>query len=492
LRSLSLCLSLWRGCFSLCPTSQPAKILLPFQLNLGPGLSGVIPLQNGHDALASRVELAAVAERSIDAQYYIWQDDTSGIILLDALHKVAQRGVRVRLLLDDNGVSGLDSVIAALNAHPYFDVRLFNPSMVRNPKLLGYAFDFFRMNRRMHNKSFIVDGAIAIVGGRNIGDEYFEVGDDAFYLDMDVLATGTVVPELADMFDAYWNSASVFEVETIIEGHGDLAAFETRVETVLASEEADTLFGDLQDSAEQYANGDISMEWTTVQLMADDPVKGQGIATADQLLVTQIEEILDTAEDRVDLVSAYFVPGVRGTTFLNNLADKGVNVSILTNALNTTDVLLVHAGYSIYRRELLETDISLYELKLGAEMKSEANLQVLPLGLSGASLHAKTFAIDDSRLFIGSFNFDPRSAALNCEMGFLIESPTLARQASEGFDGPLDFISYQPQLTPEEKMVWLEAFEDGETVIYQEEPGASWFQQIAFAVLGVFPIEWLL
>ena len=138
--------------------------------------------------------------------------------MLDALHKVAQRGVRVRLLLDDNGVSGLDSVIAALNAHPYFDVRLFNPSMVRNPKLLGYAFDFFRMNRRMHNKSFIVDGAIAIVGGRNIGDEYFEVGDDAFYLDMDVLATGTVVPETADMFDAYWNSASVFEVETIIEG----------------------------------------------------------------------------------------------------------------------------------------------------------------------------------------------------------------------------------------------------------------------------------
>ena len=172
---------------------------------LHPGLSGVIPLQGGHDALASRIELAAVAEQSLNVQYYIWQDDTSGIILLDALHEAARRGVRVRLLLDDNGVSGLDSVIAALNAQPNFDVRLFNPSTVRSPKLLGYAFDFFRMNRRMHNKSFIVDGAIAIVGGRNIGDEYFQVGDDDFYLDMDVLTTGAVVPETADMFDAYWN-----------------------------------------------------------------------------------------------------------------------------------------------------------------------------------------------------------------------------------------------------------------------------------------------
>ena len=457
-----------------------------------PSLSGVIPLQNGHDALASRVELAVVAQRSIDAQYYIWQDDTSGIMLLNGLYQAAQRGVRVRLLLDDNGVSGMDSFMAALNAQPNFEIRLFNPSTVRTPKLLGYAFDFFRMNRRMHNKSFIVDGAIAIIGGRNIGDEYFEVGDDNFYLDMDVLATGAVVPETADMFDAYWNSASVFGVETIIEGDGDLGAFEARVEAVLASDEADTLLGELQDSVERYANGEISMEWTTVQLMADNPAKGQGIATAEQLLVTQIEEILATAENRLDVVSAYFVPGVRGTTSLTNLADTGVDISILTNALNTTDVLLVHAGYTRYRRELLEADISLYELKLRADMTSEAELQILPFGLSGASLHAKTFAIDDSRLFIGSFNFDPRSATLNCEMGFLIDSPTLARQASEGFDGPLDVISYQPQLTPEEKMVWLEVLEDGETVIYQEEPGASWFQQIAFAVLGFFPIEWLL
>jgi len=166
-----------------------------------PGKSGVLPLQSGHDALASRLSLAAAAQASIDAQYYIWQDDTSGILLLNALQQAAARGVRVRLLLDDNGVPGLDPYMAALNAQENFEIRLFNPSMLRRPKLLGYSFDFFRMNRRMHNKSFIVDGAAAIIGGRNIGNDYFQVGAEAFYVDMDALATGQIVPETATMFD---------------------------------------------------------------------------------------------------------------------------------------------------------------------------------------------------------------------------------------------------------------------------------------------------
>lgn len=457
-----------------------------------PGLTGVIPLQNGHDALASRLELAVVAERSIDAQYYIWQDDTSGIMLLNALREAALRGVRVRLLLDDNGVPGLDGVMAALNAQPNLEIRLFNPSTVRSPKLLGYAFDFFRMNRRMHNKSFIVDGAVAIVGGRNIGNEYFAVGDDVSYIDLDVLAAGAVVPETADMFDAYWNSASVFDVDTIISDEGDLAAFEARVAQVLATAEADTLVGDLESSVERHADGEMSLEWTTVRLIADDPVKGQGTATVDQLMITQLGEILGTVENRLDLVSAYFVPGVQGTTYLTGLSEKGFDVRILTNALNTTDVLMVHAGYTKYRRELLEAGISLYELKLRGEMSSGADLQILPLGLSGASLHAKTFAIDGARIFIGSFNFDPRSALLNCEMGFLIDSPALATQTSERFDGHLEDVSYRPQLTPEGKMVWLELRDDGTTLVYQEEPGASWFQQVAIVLIGLLPVEWLL
>ena len=473
------------------PGSPLGKVMLA-DVALHPGLSGVVPLQGGKDALASRLALADAATQSIDAQYYIWHDDTSGILLLDKLAQAAKRGVRVRLLLDDNGVPGLDQIMATLNAQENFEIRLFNPSTIRSPKLMGYTFDFFRMNRRMHNKSFIVDGATAIIGGRNIGDEYFQVGTDDFYVDMDVFALGAIVPETASAFDTYWNSASVFGVETVIDGTGDLAAFEARVTEVKASAEAAELMPELQDSFDRYHSGEVVPEWTNVQLVVDDPVKGEGIATKEQLVVTRLGEILSGTKRRVDLVSAYFVPGPTGTSFLSDLAKSGIDVNVLTNALNTTDVLLVHAGYTKYRRELLEAGVNLYELKLRGEPDSKTGIQLNPIGLSGASLHAKTFAVDDERVFIGSFNFDPRSAILNCEMGFLIDSPTLARRVSEGFDGPLEAVSYRPELTPEGKMIWRETVPDGEAVVYQEEPGASWFQQISTVIIGVLPVEWML
>lgn len=459
---------------------------------LHPDKTGVIALQSGHDALASRLALTHEAQQSIDAQYYIWHDDTSGILLLDALYQAAQRGVRVRLLLDDNGVRGLDSFMAALNSQDNFEIRLFNPSTVRSPKMAGYAFDFFRMNRRMHNKSFIADGAATIIGGRNIGDEYFQVGKDPFYIDMDVLAVGAVVPQTTAAFDAYWNSASAFEVDRIIDGSGDLTAFQNRVAEVLASPQNKVLTGDLQNSLDRYTHGTAPLEWTDVRLVSDDPIKGQGMATHDQLMITRLGEIIGNVEQRLDLVSAYFVPGVVGTEFFANLSHAGKEVHILTNALNTTDVLMVHSGYSRYRRELLEAGVKLYELKLRGDMTTEADLQIKPFGLSGASLHAKTFAIDGTHIFIGSFNFDPRSAMLNCEMGLLIDSPTLAGRITAGFDDPLQTVSYQPNLTPEGKMVWQERLGDGSIVTYQEEPGATWLQQIALVVIGILPVEWLL
>ena len=178
-----------------------------------PELSGVIPLASGHDAFSSRLALAAMSEKSIDAQYYIWHDDTTGRMLLKALYDAAKRGVRVRLLLDDNGVTGMDDTLAALNMQENIEIRLFNPSVVRTPKWAGYTFDFMRMNRRMHNKAYIVDGVAAIVGGRNIGDEYFQVSDENYFLDLDVLAIGNVVRDTSAVFDVYWNSASAFGVE---------------------------------------------------------------------------------------------------------------------------------------------------------------------------------------------------------------------------------------------------------------------------------------
>jgi len=456
-----------------------------------PGKSGVTALSDGEDALTSRVALIDDAEASIDAQYYIWHEDTSGVLLLDALRRAADRGVRVRLLLDDNGVPGLDGYLAALNARPNFEVRLFNPSTVRTPKLLGYAFDFPRMNRRMHNKSLIVDGVAAIIGGRNIGNEYFNVGD-AFYMDMDLLAVGAIVPQTAAVFDAYWNSLSVYQIESLIPGPGEMAAFETRLAAVRASDEARTVQASFKSSAARYAGGVQPLEWTDVQLIADHPAKGQGIATEDQLMITRLGAILGAVQSRLDLVSAYLVPGKVGTAYFNDLARSGKDVRILTNAMNTTDVLLVHSGYSRYRRALLQAGIKLYELKLRGGVTPESETQLKPLGLSGASLHAKSFAIDGQRIFIGSFNFDPRSAMLNCEMGFLVDSPAMAARVSAAFDGPLDLLSYRPSLTPEHKMVWTEKRPGGEPIVYQEEPGATWLQQFTLVVVGLLPVEWLL
>lgn len=475
------------------PASQTTTLgaLVSHENAAFPGKSGVFPLLNGHDALASRIALITAAEGSIDAQYYIWHDDTSGILLLDALYRAANRGVRVRLLLDDNGVPGLDSFMAALNAHENFEIRLFNPSTVRSPKHLGYAFDFFRMNRRMHNKSMIVDGAVAIIGGRNIGDDYFQIGDDSVYVDMDVLAAGSIVPEAASVFDQYWNSQSVFEVETIIRGDGDIAAFNARAREIIAGADAVAFLHEVRDSATEYTNGRVQLEWTDVQLVADDPVKGLGIATQEQLMMTRLGDILGDVERNLDLVSAYFVPGTQGTLWLSDIAGAGSDVRVLTNAMDTTDVLMVHAGYTKYRRELLEAGVELFELKLGNGVLQAGRLS-LPFGLSGASLHAKTLAVDGERIFIGSFNFDPRSARLNCEMGLLIESPTMAQDVSARFDGPMGTVSYQPEITQENKMIWREPLENGDLIVHQEEPGVTWFQQIAIVILGLLPIEWLL
>ena len=456
-----------------------------------PGKSAVLPLADGVEALAMRLALVDRAAQSVDAQYYIWHDDTSGILLFEALRAAARRGIRVRLLLDDNGVPGLDPVIAALNREPGLEVRLFNPSRLRRPKMLGYVVDFLRMNRRMHNKAMLVDGAAAIIGGRNIGDAYFRVGEGQFYVDLDVAVAGPIVPHTAAIFDAYWNCASAFAADTIIADAGDGGALDRRIAEVRGSAHA-RVFLDAARGAlvRRLIEDEAEVEWTEVQVVADDPVKGEGRARRDQLMIVRLGGILGEVRSRLDLVSAYFIPGREGSRYFTDLAAEGRQVNILTNALDTTDVLLVHSGYTKYRRALLRPGVNLFELKLRGTA-TEKEDQLKPFGLSGASLHAKTFAVDGDRVFIGSFNFDPRSAMLNSEMGFLINSDTMAAQLHELFDRHLAQVSYQPQLTPEGRMVWIEEREGGRR-IYQQEPGASLFQQASLTLIGRMPIEWML
>ena len=456
-----------------------------------PDRSGIVPLAAGRDAIASRLFLAAAATRSIDAQYYIWHDDTTGRLLLKALYDAAERGVRVRLLLDDNGIHGLDPTIAALETLPNVDIRIFNPSTVRRPKMLGYALDFFRMNRRMHNKAFIVDGIAAIIGGRNIGDEYFGVGERTFFLDLDVLALGTVVPEVSKAFDLYWNSASAIASTEIVDpSTGSLEAFLDGAKEAAERPDAAAFLQMEGSGASNLVEHDVNPEWVAVKLVVDDPVKGLGAATRDQLMITRLMSLLGKVGSSLDLVSAYFVPGAVGTKFFTDLAAGGAKVRILTNAMQTTDVAVVHSGYSKYREALLEGGVELFELKpIAGAPRGDEELGFT--GSSGASLHAKTFAVDRDRIFIGSFNFDPRSALLNCEMGFLIESPTLARTLSDSFDTVLPFASYEPRLENGE-IAWLEQKTGAQPVRYKSEPGVGWGNRLMLAVFSVLPVEWLL
>jgi putative cardiolipin synthase len=451
------------------------------------GKSGVLSLEDGHDALRSRLALVRLAERSIDVQYYIWHDDFAGRAILKELLDASRRGVRVRLLLDDNGISGLDAVLAALNEQADLEIRLFNPSTVRSPKYLGYAFDFFRLNRRMHNKALIVDGAAAIIGGRNIGNEYFNVGDVLPFLDLDVLAAGKVVSETGVAFDAYWNSKSSYPLELIVDSTSDIAQFEALAKADEQSNIAQAFYAPNSATVDAYRYNATEMEWTDVRLVVDDPAKGTGSGKREGLMLHQLARALGPIKKRVDVVSAYFIVGNNGTDWFAKQARAGHEVRIATNALNTTDVAAVHAGYAKYRERLLAAGVKLYEIRLGAGQKSSGSA----IG-SRASLHAKSFAIDGERIFIGSFNFDPRSALLNCEMGYLIESPGMAEALHQAFDTAIPKVSYIPALETSGALIWTAPQADGTSIRYDDEPESSFVQRMIVRVVGWLPIEWLL
>jgi putative cardiolipin synthase len=402
-----------------------------------PGQSAIYPLQNARDAFAARAHLAQVAERSLDVQYYIWHKDMTGTLLLDALRAAADRGVRVRLLLDDNNTSGLDPVLAALDAHPNIEVRLFNPFVPRSPRVLGYLTDFHRANRRMHNKSYTADNQVTIIGGRNVGDEYFGATSGVLFSDLDVMAAGPVVRAVSDDFDLYWKSLSSYPVSLLLPP-GEAKALDDLAAERQAAPQQQALAeytGALRESpfVRQLTQARLPLEWAVTRMVSDDPAKGLGRAAPDSLVREKLRAIIGEPVSSVSLVSPYFVPSEAGVEIFSDMAISGVDVEILTNSLEATDVVAVHAGYAKRRGVLLEAGVKLYELRrLAPGLAKERE----PFGMgssSASSLHAKTFAVDQARVFVGSFNFDPRSAHLNTEMGFVIDSPALAQQVHDAF-----------------------------------------------------------
>lgn len=464
--------------------------------------SGILPLATPSEALAARVLLAQAAEKTLDVQYYIWRSDTSGLLLLQALWQAAERGVRVRLLLDDGGTSGLDSVLHALNQHPRIEVRLFNPFVLRWPKSLGYVLDFARANRRMHNKSFTADSQASIVGGRNIGDEYFGSAQDVLFYDLDVLATGPVVQDIAQDFDRYWASLSAYPLERIVTVPYalDLPTLRARLDQAAHSLQGQHYQHALQQSSLQrwLQEGRSDWLWAPAHLVSDSPAKALGQASGPQLIGTQLARAIGQPLHTVDLVSPYFVPTSSGIQALQHLRDLGIQVRVLTNALEATDVPMVHIGYARYRPSLLAMGVQLYELRrqapaAGPDPLHERRQRRWLLASSGSSLHAKTFAIDGQRAFVGSLNFDPRSVLLNTEMGLLIESPVLAERIHSAFDEAVPWHAYRVQLGSDGRLQWHSVLPDTlQPYIQHHEPNSRWYKRWGLWLLQHLPIEPLL
>ena len=466
-----------------------------------PGLSGVHPLTDALSAFAARVHLARAAQRSLDVQYYIWHGDLSGTLLFDEVRAAADRGVRVRMLLDDNSTSGLDPTLASLDTHPNIQLRLFNPFVIRSPRFVGYLTDFPRLNRRMHNKSFTADNQATIVGGRNVGDEYFGAGDGALFADLDLVAVGPVVADVSASFDRYWASASAYPADRILPGsirrgervnsaEGSRAAPDLQASSYLQAARSSDYIQALLDQR-------LRFEWAPTRMASDDPAKGLGQAAPEAMLWPKLTALLGTPQRKLDLVSGYFVPTETGVETFERLARQGVKVTILTNALEATDVPIVHAGYAKWRPRLLKAGVRLFEMRNpvpGDGIKRD----VTALGSTGSgargagsALHAKTFSVDGVRVFVGSFNFDPRSANLNTELGFVVESLALAARMDAALTEFIPRMTYEVKLSDAGTLIWLENA-GGKMVRHDSEPGTSWRQRAAVAVLSMLPIEWLL
>lgn len=476
-----------------------------------PGLSGVHLLSDGLDAFAARLLLARTAGRTLDLQYYIWHGDRTGTLLLEAANAAAERGVRVRLLLDDNGITGLDHVLSALNDHPNIEVRVFNPFRIRFPKTIGFLTEFGRLNRRMHNKSFTVDGAVTIVGGRNVGDEYFGAGDGALFADLDVLAIGPVVRDVERDFERYWTSDSAYPAEQILPRVG-------RRQRVRLGKRASVVERDA--SARRYVDrirslpllreilqGTLELEWAIVEMISDDPAKALRDLRHEDLLAGKLDGSIGEPTRELAIVSGYFVPGRQGTDELCALARSGVAVTVLTNGYAATDVALVHAGYAPWRKPLIEAGVRLFETSLqvrdgpskkerrqgnrlgvGSRLRATGSGSFAALRSGASTIHAKTITVDRARLFVGSFNFDPRSLRLNTELGFVIHSPLFAAHVADAFETIIPDAAHAVTLGPDGTLRWTCGDGEPET----REPGMRLLDRALVAVASRLPIAWLL
>jgi putative cardiolipin synthase len=366
---------------------------------------------------------------------------------------------------------------------------------MRGARMLGMLGDFSRLNRRMHNKSFTADGQASIVGGRNIGDEYFGAAGEVLFADLDVLAIGPVVPLVSRDFDRYWNSESAYPLHLIVQSTApDSAAEVRRAAFVIAQAPAAQAYQVAMDRSTfvaELAARSLPLEWAAARLVSDDPAKALERAPPESQVAPQLKQLFGEPARELVLVSPYFVPGDVATDTFTSWARRGVGVSILTNSLEATDVSAVHAGYAKWRKPLLEAGVKLYELRRAWSGDVGKKKSTGPMGSSAASLHAKTFAIDGEHVFVGSFNFDQRSAHLNTEMGFVIDSPVLAQRLATRLHSSFADSAYEVHLAQDGSLYWIERKPDG-AVRYDKEPHTSFWRRLGVRLMSWLPIDWLL
>jgi putative cardiolipin synthase len=459
--------------------SMDAPIAQTVEDRFAAGQSGLLLVDDNDDALAVRVLAARSAVTTLDLMYYILRSDQSGRLLLKEVVAAADRGVKVRLLIDDINPQSNDEVYLALNSHPNIELKLFNPAGLRNGSLfrwLELVSRAFALTRRMHAKAFIADHKYAIVGGRNIGDEYFGSADTNFR-DLDMLMLGKAVDDTVGVFERYWTCHDARPLQLLHPTRRPRSPKALRTAERDAAEVIGT-FATIGD----FIAGKGEMFWMErARVIADPPEKVRG-KNWRSWLMRELMPLIQSATTRLEIVSPYFIPGRKGSAVLAGLVKRGVSVKVLTNSLATTDVAAVHGAYANYRKRLLRAGVALFEFQPSGKPQ-----KMSVFGSKGASLHTKAFTVDDRIGFIGSLNFDPRSVSLNAEMGVVFEDERLVARLNSHFAAERDpDASYRLTLDGN-RIRWNRS--DGEEKRRYGEPKASvWRRLLAFTV-RFLPIE---
>ncbi|KVP05498.1 phospholipase [Burkholderia ubonensis] len=478
--------------------ATPLRDALAAPVAARPGESGFRLLADGAAALQMRIALARAATRTLDMQYYIATEDTTGKLLLGAALYAADRGVRVRMLVDDLNFRDIDRVMAALNTHPNIEIRVFNPFGASQRDVMQRTAIFFtridRFTRRMHNKAMIADNQIAIVGGRNLGDEYFSASPTLQFRDLDVLAAGPVTHDISASFDAYWASGSSYPLrvlnhQTFDPKDLDAMRDELRAHWRENAEPYNAKPLNATPLAQQIARGELGLVWAPAEFEADAPDK---VAQPTDGYVSppmrRLAELIRAAQHEFLAFSPYFVPHDAGVKILGDTTARGVRVAILTNSLAATDAVAVQAGYGPYRVPLLRHGVELYEYK------ARPGRPRLLGSRSRASLHAKAYVIDRKILVIGSMNLDPRSTHLNTELALVIHSPALAQQVATIFARATQpDESYRVQLAAlsgpgASELTWT-GTDEGVLRTYHVDPYAGLLRNVLTGVFMLLPVD---